>query len=695
MAHDSASAAPRLWRVVRAKYAMFGQSRHRLSKAHLASPRNFQPFAGFHYREREPSNRHTGAIMMKRNSLVAFIAGALVGTTLVLTTTSGASAPVASRSAIEDSPLSDQQKAVHLLNRLAYGPHPDDVERVKSMGFGRFIEQQLNPAKISDSHLEPRLADLETTHMSVRELAQLFPRGGIVKRLVEAGKLDEKHLFKNRFAGANQRGRNTSDEPSRRGNPPSRAHGVGDSGGRSGEEAAGEEVAAESMRPGPEMTMAAGRWRGRGNPIYRPITKLPEPLELPGRLGRRRPPLLGVNPQNLIVGQLQAAKLIRAVHSERQLEEVMTDFWMNHFNVFIGKGPERLLVPAYERNVIRPRVFGKFRDLLWATAKSPAMLVYLDNIQSVSPDSRFGQRRNRGLNENYARELMELHTLGVDGGYTQQDVIEVAKVFTGWMVPGGPGGGAASFRFQPAAHAPGDKKVLGRTIPEAGVQEGEEVLDLLAEHPSTAKFLATKLVRRFVADDPPPSLVGKVAETYTATGGDVRAMLRTIFYSPEFWSSEAFQAKAKKPLEFVASSIRAVGGELTPTPMLLGAMQRLGEPLYLCQPPTGYPDMAEEWLNTGTLLFRWNFALGLASGKLPGVKIPAPDALDPQEASAVLARLSDDFLHGEMSSETQAKIEGMLEEQLAERRRPGAPLRSREVRYIAGLVLGSPEFQRR
>lgn len=636
--------------------------------------------------------------MMKRKALVAFLAGTLAGTTIVLTTKTGVSAPVASRSTIEDSPLSDQQKAVHLLNRLAYGPRPGDVERVESMGFGRFIEQQLNPAKISDSHLEPRLADLETTYMSVRELAQLFPRGGIVRRLVEAGKLDEKYLPGNRFAGANQRGRNTSDEPSRRENPSSRARSARDGGGQSGEEVAGEEVAEESMRPGPEMSMAAGRWRGRGNPIYRAITKLPEPLELPGRLGRRRPPLLGVNPQNLIVGQLQAAKLIRAVHSERQLEEVMTDFWMNHFNVFIGKGPERLLVGSYERDVIRPRALGKFRDLLGATAKSPAMLVYLDNIQSVSPDSRFGQRRNRGLNENYARELMELHTLGVDGGYTQQDVIEVAKVFTGWMVPGGQGGGAASFRFQPAAHAPGDKKVLGHIIREGregGVQEGEEVLDLLAEHPSTAKFLATKLVRRFVADDPPPSLVGKVAETYTATGGDIRAMLRTIFYLPEFWSSEAFQAKAKKPLEFVASSIRAVGGELTPTPMLLGAMQRLGEPLYLCQPPTGYPDVAEEWLNTGTLLFRWNFALGLASGKLPGVKIPAPDALDGQEASAVLARLSDDFLHGEMSSETQAKIEGMLEEQLAERRRPDAPLRSREVRYIAGLVLGSPEFQRR
>ena len=636
--------------------------------------------------------------MMKRNSLVAFIAGALVGTTLALTTTSGASAPVASRSTIEDSPLSDQQKGVHLLNRLAYGPRPGDVERVKSMGFGRFIEQQLNPAKISDSHLEPRLADLETTHMSIHELAQLFPRGGIVKRLVDEGLLDEKYLPRNRFSGANQRGRNTSDESSRRENPPSRARSARDSGGQSGEEVAGEEVAEESMRPGPEMSMAAGRWRGRGNPIYRAITKLPEPLELPGRLGRRRPPLLGVNPQNLIVGQLQAAKLIRAVHSERQLEEVMTDFWMNHFNVFIGKGPERLLVPAYERDVIRPRVFGKFRDLLGATAKSPAMLVYLDNIQSVSPDSRIGRRRNRGLNENYARELMELHTLGVDGGYTQQDVIEVAKVFTGWMVPGGQGGGAASFRFQPAAHAPGDKKVLGHIIREGregGVQEGEEVLDLLAEHPSTAKFLATKLVRRFVADDPPPSLVGKVAETYTETGGDIRAMLRTTFYSPEFWSSEAFQAKAKKPLEFVASSIRAVGGELTPTPMLLGAMQRLGEPLYLCQPPTGYPDVAEEWLNTGTLLFRWNFALGLASGKLPGVKIPARDDLDGNDASAALARFSDDFLHDEMSSETQAKIEGMLEEQLAERKRPDAPLRSREVRYIAGLVLGSPEFQRR
>ena len=625
--------------------------------------------------------------MMKQKALAALIAGMLAGATVVLTTTSGVSATTASRTVIEDSPLSDQQKAVHLLNRLAYGPRPSDVERVKSIGFGSFIEQQLNPRKISDPQLQQRLAGLETTRMSIRELAQLFPRGGIVRRLVEGGLLDEKHLPRNQFAPQNQQRRNASGQ---KGNPPAPERGE-----QMGGERSSDEVAPDRMRPGPEMAMAGGRGQGRGNLIYRRITRLPEPLELPGRLGRGRPPLLGVNPRNLIVGQLQAAKLIRAVHSERQLEEVMVDFWMNHFNVFIAKGPERLLVPAYERDVIRSRVFGKFRDLLGATAKSPAMLVYLDNIQSVSPDSRAGQRGKRGLNENYARELMELHTLGVDGGYTQQDVIEVAKVFTGWMVPGGQGGGAASFRFQPFAHAPGDKKVLGQTIRAGGVQEGEEVLDLLAAHASTAKFLATKLVRRFVADDPPPPLVAKVAETYTATGGDIREMLRTIFDSPEFWSSETFQAKAKKPLEFVASAIRAVGGELRPTPMLLGAMQRLGEPLYLCQPPTGYPDVAQEWLNTGTLLFRWNFALGVASGRAPGVKIPARDDLDGKDAAAVLARFGADFLHGELSAETEAKIEGMLARQLAQRRRPDAPLQSREVRYIAGLVLGSPEFQRR
>ena len=323
------------------------------------------------------------------------------------------------------------------------------------------------------------------------------------------------------------------------------------------------------------------------------------------------------------------------------------------------------------------------------------MMFYLDNVQSVSPQTTFGRFYKRGLNENYARELLELHTLGVDGGYTQRDVIEVAKVFTGWTLFGAPGEDASSLQFLRAAHAPGNKQVVGHVIREGEVDEAEQVLDLLARHPSTAKFLATKLVRRFVADDPPPSLVSKVAETYTATGGDIREMLRTIFDAPEFWSSETFQAKAKKPLEFVASTIRAVGGELTPTPALLGTMQRLGEPLYLCQPPTGYPDVATEWLNTGTLLFRWNFALGMASGRLPGVKIPVRDDLDGKDAAAVVARFGDDFLHGEMSAETQAKIEDVLEEQLAQSRRPGAPLRSREVRYIAGLVLGSPEFQRR
>ena len=556
-----------------------------------------------------------------------------------LALTSGSvSEPLAKRPAIENSPLTEQQKAVHLLSRLTYGGRPGDVKRVRSMGLERFIEQQLRSEQIKDPGVAPRLAALETIHLPIRELAQLFPRPDTVKRLVEAGLLAGDYL----------------------------PGGLGD-------------------RP--------------GNPIYRPIMRLPEPLEVPslrgGMMFRRPPPLLGVNPRNLIVMQLQAAKLIRAVHSERQLEEVMADFWMNHFNVFMAKGPEYLYVPSYERDVIRPHALGKFRDLLGATAESPAMMFYLDNVQSVSPQTTFGRFHKRGLNENYARELLELHTLGVDGGYTQRDVIEVARVFTGWTLFGAPGEDASSFQFRRAGHAPGDKQVLGRVIREGEADEAEQVLDLLARHPSTAKFIATKLVRRFVADEPPRSLVNQVAATYMKADGDIRAVLRTIFYSPEFWAREAFQAKAKKPLELVASTIRAAGGELTPTPALLGTMQRLGEPLYLCQPPTGYPDVAAEWLNTGTLLYRWNFALQVANGKVPGVKIPAREDLNGGNAATVLARLSDDLLHGEMSPETRAVVASMLEDQLSQRKDPDTPLKSHEICYVAGLMLGSPEFQRR
>ena len=372
-----------------------------------------------------------------------------------------------------------------------------------------------------------------------------------------------------------------------------------------------------------------------------------------------------------VVGELQQAKVLRAVYSERQLDEVLVDFWMNHFNVFAMKGADRFLVTAYERDVVRPRAWGRFEDLLVATAKSPAMLFYLDNWLSVSPEARLprGRGRRTGLNENYAREVMELHTLGVDGGYTQQDVREVARALTGWSIRG-LRQQRPEFVFQPAAHDRGDKTVLGRRIRGAGVEEGEEVLHLLATHPSTARFIAAKLARRFVADEPPAALVERAAATFRRTDGDIREVVRAIVTAPEFFDPRHHQVKVKTPLEFVVSAVRASGAEVTDARALAQRIGDMGMPLYQQQPPTGYKDTAEAWVSTSGLLARLNFALDLAGGRLPGTRVDAsrltPRALVPAGLSETTRRTLDK----EAGPETD-------------------PAR------IAGLVLGSPEFQRR
>jgi uncharacterized protein (DUF1800 family) len=328
--------------------------------------------------------------------------------------------------------------------------------------------------------------------------------------------------------------------------------------------------------------------------------------------------------------ELVTAKLVRAVESSRQLNEVLADFWFNHFNVFLGKGEDRWMIGPYERDAIRPHVFGRFRDLLGATAAHPAMLWYLDNWSSVREG--FGKQ---GLNENYARELLELHTMGVDGGYTQEDVREVARCFTGWSIVR-PRGNAAratpreanlengTFVYRDFAHDKGEKHVLGEVIPAGGGREdGEKVLDLLVRHPATARFLAAKLCRKFVSDAPPPALVARVADTFRKTRGDLRSVYAAIFSSPEFWSDAAFAAKTKTPLELAASAVRALGGTVRPAfaPSLSQQIARMGEPLYQCQPPTGYRDAAETWVNAGSLLNRLNFGLALASGRIEGVSI--------------------------------------------------------------------------
>ncbi|HKZ07333.1 MAG TPA: DUF1800 domain-containing protein [Methylomirabilota bacterium] len=411
----------------------------------------------------------------------------------------------------------------------------------------------------------------------------------------------------------------------------------------------------------------------------------------------------------VITAQLQAAKVTRAVVSERQLQEVMVDFWFNHFNVYALKGAVRWMSPAYEREAIRPHALGRFRDLVLATARHPAMLFYLDNWQSTRDDLVVPGRGRRGLNENYARELMELHTLGVDGGYTQQDVVEVARCFTGWSIDRPQEGGP--FLFRPVAHDRGAKRVLGTVIaPGGGQDDGITVIDLLSRHPSTARFVSTKLVRRFVRDDPPRALVDRVATVFRDTDGDIRAMLVTIFTASEFMAADTYQAKTKTPLEVVASAVRALDGRLE-APGAPGAgraggalvlarqVARLGAPLYEAQPPTGYPDVAPAWVNAGALLARMNFALALAQNRLSGVRVdlaPWLGEVDRARPAAVLDRLVALVLHGEASPATRGVLQAQLDSPeivraTADDRGP----RNTDVEKLAALVLGSPEFQRR
>jgi len=424
-----------------------------------------------------------------------------------------------------------------------------------------------------------------------------------------------------------------------------------------------------------------------------------------------------IQPQ-AVLGELAEAKLLRAIYSNRQLDEVMTDFWFNHFNVFIGKGPDRYMVSAYEREVIRPHALGKFKDILAATAKSPAMLFYLDNWQSVGPNSevalygpqqrggrrgRFarprpqqGKNRPSGLNENYAREIMELHTLGVDGGYTQKDVTELAKVLTGWTIERPQLGGG--FKFNDRAHEPGNKYVLGHKIGEHGEKEGEEMLDVLAHHPSTARFISRKLAMRFVSDNPPQALVDRMAETFLKKDGDIREVLRTLFHAPEFWAADAYRAKMKTPFEFVASAARASGADIQNALPLVGTLNRMGMPLYAMQPPTGYSMKAEAWVNSSALLNRMNFALQLASGKLPGTSldpqglIPGPA---PADSQAALAALEQSILAGDVSPQTHAVMQKQLGDPQISQRRLDDTDKKPNYGAIAGLIMGSPEFQRR
>lgn len=637
----------------------------------------------------------------------------------------------------ESAKLTETQRIVHVLNRLGFGARPGDVERVKAMGLESYINAQLNPEKIADPVAEAKVKNLSTLTMTTAQLYEKFPNPGMLIRQLERRGQVPSEL-------AEARG-NRTNNPNR-----GQMEAMPNNGSMDNPQAPSAPQNPNLPNQNPEQ-----------NEEYRRLLRQyyqENGLELPQR----------------IMTELQASRILRAVYSERQLNEVMVDFWTNHFNVFSGKGADRWLLTSYDRDTIRPNAMGKFSELLLATAQSPAMLFYLDNFQSVSPNAQTARRRDdgplrnllgrrrgmrgndplmqdrqrpqpdnqqqrarRGINENYARELMELHTLGVDGGYTQKDVQEVARCFTGWTIFAPRGGGAAAaamfgngarenvgkFFFNARMHDDGEKVVLGHKIPAGGgMKDALTVLDILARHPSTARFISQKLVRYFVADNPPPALVERVAATFTKTNGDIRQTLQSIFFSPEFNSAEAYRAKVKRPFELTISALRTLGAETNGGPQLHRWIARMGEPLYGYQTPNGYSDTAESWVNTGGLLERLNFALSLASNRIPGTRVDLKRFLaadGTRDNREVMDRFLDLLIAGDISARTKETLLKQMGEPLQVKVSEPGPAqmagddmdgetrpRARQqaartqasiddpVTKIVGLILGSPEFQR-
>src|SRR5579863_10057019 len=618
-------------------------------------------------------------------------------------------------------PQMDQQKqAVHALNRLTFGPRPGDVDHVLAIGLDKWIDQQLHPEKIDDSALDARLSPFRTLRMDTREIVQNFPSEQMIKAVADGKQSLPSDPLKRAVYQA-QLERYQDKEDRKQQTAVAGADKVADDEHtrRQQERVAADEKIEELLDLPTDQRMKAVLKMSPED--QRALTgalqgdKRDEFME--GMNPRQRETVEAIDhPQQVVNNELVEGKLLHAIYSNRQLQEVMTDFWFNHFNVFIGKGVDRYLLTSYERDVIRPHALGKFEDLLVATAQSPAMLFYLDNWLSVGPNSDVAngipkqannQSRQRirnkaqtsqskgkrnGLNENYGRELMELHTLGVKGGYTQQDVTEVARVFTGWTLKQPKQGGG--FTFEERTHEPGDKIVLGHRIKPKGEKEGLEVLHILAHHPSTAKFVCTKLATRFVSDDPPQALVDSMAQTFLKKDGNIREVLATMLDSPEFWVPEAYRAKVKTPLEFVVSALRASEADVTDAMPIAHQLQNMGMPLYGMQPPTGYSMKADAWVNSSALLGRMNFALALTSGEVKGVQVdsaPVPSD-DPQQALAVL---ENRLLAGDVSKQTHDVISARLQDSKISHRKLDDPARPPNTSLIAGLLLGSPEFQRR
>ena len=708
--------------------------------------------------------------------------------------------PVAARQTHNAAPqaLNDDERTLHALSRLTFGPRPGDLERVRAIGLEQWFELQLHPATMDFADLDRRLNQFPAMRLQTPQLLMAFPSGAIIRQTAD-GKLAVpnspilRSIYSDQIAFYNEREAKKAEKNAEAATALAIAKDVSPAGPemRGGAmDAANTQMASGSQpdaqaAPGAMMAMSDGDKAKNAEPAAvrpaLPDAEVQAILELqpkqrvmrllamsPQQLESLRQSLKGPqraqfvdkmtpgereivadleNPSKAVVDELMEQRLMRDVYSPAQLQEVMTDFWLNHFNVFLHKNEETpYYLVSFERDVIRPRALGKFEDLLVATAESPAMMLYLDNASSMGPDSTVAerdkeraQRQNKplppsGLNENYARELMELHTLGVDGGYTQNDVTEMARVFTGWTVDQPAHGGG--FLFDEHKHEPGTKKLLGVKVKDGGMQEGLEMLHRLAMRPATAQFLSRKLAVRFVSDDPPQSLVNRMAKSYLASDGDIATVLRTMFHSPEFWQRDVYRAKVKTPLEYVVSAVRASNAETGSLMQLSYALNNMGMPLYGCVPPTGYSSNAKAWVNTGALVSRMNFALNLAANKLAGIQTAWPadagagelgrevagDAAQMDAATDEL-RLENRLIQSEVSEQTRKTLLEQLGSQadartenagsqaaaaqpinapaqIAGRQRSANPAnvtvaREKQDALLAGLLLGSPEFQRR
>src|SRR5882724_9218553 len=577
--------------------------------------------------------------------------------------------------------LTDAQQIQQVMTKLGFGSKPGEAEFVGQMGVSAYIDQQLQPGSIDDADLDKRLSKLPTLNLSLPAIAEIYNPPKPVPSPSPS------------LSPSPSPGSSPISQPQKTENP--------------GQPAPAQAIAGASMPQGEVVKMSSAAVPQKQNEL---------PQAKPSPTPKPTPP--AKNPQQVVI-ELQRAELLRAVYSNRQLYESVVNFWENHFSIFSQKDSDRLLLTSFDRDTIRPFAMGRFRDLLGATAHSPAMLFYLDNWRS-SVARPYPATKTKpagvdgGLNENYARELMELHTLGVDGGYSQKDVQEVARCFSGWTIlkPNEEG----VFLYRPGLHDNGEKIVLGHKIPAGGgLADGERVLDILATQPATAHFIATKLARRFISDDPPPSLIDRAAAVFLKTDGSIRETLRSIVTAPEFFSPVTYRAKVRSPFEYVAAAMRALEAESDGDRPVLDAIGRMGQPVFGRITPDGYADRADQWLASGAMVARFNFASALAANRIKGTKIDLGlllSGVDEAKKDSVAAKFIRLTVFGDVSAGTRTALEktarsGSAVNQLAPATNPGAsvsvgfdanaaakppgPPAATYVTELITLLIGSPE----